>query len=622
MAGTGRQTLKIMDHAAVMNANRDSGVSFVRRALGRKLLIVCALIGLAACVDDKGKSPTGVAAPVVAPEPPPVRPVQPISIAQPESRSPLGGYLAGRQARRDQDGAAASKYFVQALIDDPDNPDILNSAFLAWHNLGRMNEAVILARRLVDIRPNAAVAGLTLAVDAVMRGAYDEAMERLETLPVQGYNSLLVPLLSAWVLAGQERFDMANAKIDSLDGNQAFFVFRDFHRGLINDLAGEEESAETAYLAAHEIQSGGSYRTVMALGAFYERNGRPDEAVALYEGYLEKNPDSVWFEAAMKRIADGRPAQRLVRTVRDGAAESLFGVASALLQENASKAAIIYARLAVYLKPEFDAGNMLLGENLEAFGKYERAIAAFEKIPRESPLSWTARLRIAIDLDDSERTDEAIALLRRLAAERPERSDALISMGDMLRGKERWLESVSAYDAAFERIGTPERRHWRPLYARGISLERSRQWQRAEQDFLTALELAPDQPFVLNYLGYSWVDQGVNLNRALEMIERAVDLRPNDGYIIDSLGWAHYRLNNYQLAVNYLEQATEILPGDPTINDHLGDALWRVGRRVEANFQWRRALTLGIEEDADIIEAIKDKLAHGLLASPVADGGG
>ena len=229
------------------------------------------------------------------------------------------------------------------------------------------------------------------------------------------------------------------------------------------------------------------------------------------------------------------------------------------------------------------------------------------------------RLKVADDLDALERTDEAVETLRGLARERPERSDALIALGDLLRGKERWLESVAAYDEAFERIGEPSQRHWRPLYARGIALERSRQWPRAEEDFLAALDLVPDQPFVLNYLGYSWVDKGVNLERAMAMIERAVDLRPNDGYIIDSLGWAHYRMGNFADAVLHLERAIELRPDDPTINDHLGDAFWRVGRRVEAGFQWRRALAMDPEEEGMAV-AIKDKIEHGLLPSPVADG--
>ena len=311
-----------MDAAEVMYVIRNNRVRFVRRTLGRTLLVVCASVALAACVEQNANSPATVVAPAPSPEP---APPAPTPVVYPESRSPLGGYLAGRLARREQDSAAASKYFVQALIEDPDNPDILNSAFLALHNQGRMDEAVILARRLIDIRPNAAVAGLTLAIDAIMRRRYDDAKQRLSDMPLQGYNSLLVPLLSAWVAVGQERFATANAKLDELDGNQAFFVFRDFHRGLINDLAGVDDLAERSYLAAHDVQEGGSYRTVSALGGFYERSGRPDDALALYEDYLENNPDNVWFEESMKRVAEGRSGLHLVRNVRDGAAEARRG---------------------------------------------------------------------------------------------------------------------------------------------------------------------------------------------------------------------------------------------------------------------------------------------------------
>jgi Flp pilus assembly protein TadD len=348
-------------------------------------------------------------------------------------------------------------------------------------------------------------------------------------------------------------------------------------------------------------------------------NGDTKAALALYDDYQTANPDSVWFDQAVMRIAAAEPVEPVVRDARDGAAEALFGVASALLQENAVEAAIVYARLAVHLRPGFDAGNMLLGEILEGLDQSAAAIEVFRRIPEESPLTWTVRLKVADDLDALERTDEAVETLRVLARERPERSDALIALGDLLRGKERWLESVAAYDEAFERIGELSRRHWRPLYARGIALERSRQWPRAEEDFLAALDLVPDQPFVLNYLGYSWVDKGMNLERAMTMIERAVDLRPNDGYIIDSLGWAHYRMGNFTDAVVHLERAIELRPDDATINDHLGDAYWRVGRRVEAGFQWRRALTMGPEEEG-MAETIAKKIEHGLLPSPVADG--
>ena len=171
-------------------------------------------------------------------------------------------------------------------------------------------------------------------------------------------------------------------------------------------------------------------------------------------------------------------------------------------------------------------------------------------------------------------------------------------------------EAVKAYDEAVKRIGALERRHWSLLYTRGIALERSKQWPRAEADFLAALEFEPEQPYVLNYLGYSWVDQGINLERAQKMIERAVELRPNDGYVVDSLGWVLYRLGKFAGAVRELERAVELRPEDPIINDHLGDAYWRVGRRQEARFQWRRSLSL--EPEDDLLAVLRDKIKAGL----------
>jgi Flp pilus assembly protein TadD len=215
-------------------------------------------------------------------------------------------------------------------------------------------------------------------------------------------------------------------------------------------------------------------------------------------------------------------------------------------------------------------------------------------------------------LDEIGRTDEAVASLSALAAERPARADALIAMGDLLRGKERFAEAAAAYDKAFARVTAIEPRHWALFYSRGIALERSNQWERAQADFLKALELNPDQPYVLNYLGYSWVEHGVNLDKALSMIETAVKLRPDDGYIVDSMGWVLYRLGRYDEAVPHLERAVELRPADATINDHLGDAYWRIGRETEARFQWQRALVFK-PEPAEARE-IETKIKRGLAA--------
>ena len=589
-----------------------AGVSCNGVTMGRAMLAVLAVLWLGACAADKAK-PVAQIEPAAAAAEPVYVPV--------DLYSPLGAYLAGRLAHNDGDGEAATNYLMRALEHDPDNADLLRQAFVAALSQGTMTEAIEIAKRLTDITPSSSVAGLTLVVDAMLPGNYNAAEERLSALPAQGYNTLLVPMVGAWVAMGQNKPAVAVDLLSALEDNNAFAVFHEFHLALINDLAGNREAAARAYKAAIDGQRGGSYRTVYAYGAFLERGGDADGALALYGDYQAANPDSVWFEAAIARVTKAEPVDdAMVRDARDGAAEALFGVSSALLQENAVEAAIVYARLAVHLRSGFDAGYMLLGEILEGLAEPDSAIEAYEHVSRQSPLAWTVRLKIADNLDVLDRVDEAVTMLRALAAERPERSDPLIALADLLRGKERWLESVAAYDEAFARIDELSRRHWRALYARGIALERSRQWARAEADFLTALELVPDQPFVLNYLGYSWVDQGIHLVRALDMIERAVDLRPSDGYIIDSLGWAHYRMGNFEDAVLHLERAIELRADDPTINDHLGDAYWKVGRRFEARFQWRRALTLDPDEEG-METSIRQKIKHGLVSSPVADGG-
>ena len=575
-------------------------------------IVALAALLLAACPQNK---PPQVAQATPEPMPAPVK-AEPVEID-----SPLGSYLAGKLARRDNDMDAAAKYFSQALAEDPDNFDLLRQAFLAVNAEGREVEAMAIARRMVDVRPKDSIGGVALMVDAIKRGDTVAARGRLEALPKDGYNTLLVPLLQAWLQVADGDTMGAIAILDKLAESEGFAVFRQYHSALVHDIAGNADEADAAYGFIVMSESGGSFRSVSGYGSYLERAGRIDEARELYGTYIETNPSVIWFEPSIMRLETGVRPPRTVRNERDGAAEVLFGIASALYQENALDAAMLYARLAGYLRPGFDAVNLLIGDIFEVQGRPEESIAAYRAVSQNSPLSWSVRLRIANSLDALDRTDEAIAHLRGMADERPDRSDALLALGNLLRSKERWADAVAAYDEGLARIGDREPRHWRSLYARGIALERSRQWPRAEKDFLDALDLAPDQPSVLNYLGYSWVDQGINLAKALDFIERAVELRPEDGYIIDSLGWALYRMDKFEDATRQLERAVERRPDDPTINDHLGDAYWRVGRYVEARYQWRRALVLEPTEEGAVAN-IEAKLRDGLSPLAVADGEG
>ena len=529
----------------------------------------------------------------------------------PEEITPSGAYLAAQAAFMARDMSAAADYLLVALAADPDNKDVLRQAHFALVSSGRVAEAMPLARKLLVGEPAEQLSPLTLAVDGLDRGDFDAAQEALDRLPLTGYGLALVPLFEAWLEVGRGNFDDAVAIIGPYDLGDGFDAFRAYHVALIEALAGDRAAAEAAFRVAMTAQDGGSYRVVLAYGAFLEAHGQAAEAREVYEAFLAANPSSLWLEEALARLETPSPAAAPVETPRAGVAEALFAIAGAAQQGGSPETALAYAQLAAYLVPDSDVVHLLIGDILEIEGLHDEAIAAYRRVSPKSPLYWTAQLRIAINLDDNGAGDQAIALLRQMSDERPERSDALVVLGDILRVNERWQEAVEAYDRAYQLEGAAAAGDWKLHYVRGIALERAGEWERAEADLLHALELQPDHPFVLNYLGYTWVDMGIRLDEALAMIESAVAQRPTDGFIVDSLGWAYYRLGRYAEAAEQLERAVEYEPTDPVINDHLGDAYWRVGRHTEARVQWRRAMSLA-GDDAELIKAIEAKMQSGL----------
>jgi Flp pilus assembly protein TadD len=231
-------------------------------------------------------------------------------------------------------------------------------------------------------------------------------------------------------------------------------------------------------------------------------------------------------------------------------------------------------------------------------------------VPRNSPVRRNAEIQLAVNLDSIERTDDAKQRLQKIITDNPADLDAIMALGNILRGRKSFDECAQVYGKGIATIAKPEKPNWLIYYFRGICNERAKQWPAAEQDFKVALELFPDQPHVLNYLGYSWIDQGINLDEGMRMIRRAVEQRPDDGYIVDSLGWAYYRVGNFEEATKHLERAVELKPDDPTINDHLGDVYWKTGRVLEAHFQWSHARDLKPEPDE--LAKIKQKLVSGL----------
>jgi len=527
------------------------------------------------------------------------------------SQSLTGTYLAGRHAQAVGDLPAAGAFLLSALERDPNNVGILRRTHLMLLMDGRVDEALVLARRLVDLGQDDMLAHLTLTIDALHGERFTEAQDLVAAMPENFLSRLLGPTINGWALAGAGEVDDAMAALESLNKRSLSKTLYHLHAALIADAAGRTDTADLHYRQALERDGGRSTRLAALVGNFYERQGRGDEAAELYQTILDESPGTRLMRAALDRVQAGDVPEPLIAGPNQGVADEMRDVASALAGRSQANTALAVGQLALRLVPGVPELQILVAGLLVSAKRDEDARRLFEAVDPASPYAWEARLSVAHVLNRMDRVDEAESHLRAMAREAPTAAEPLVRLGDLMRQHERFEAAVDAYDAAFDRIGTVEHRHWRLLYHRGMALERSKMWPRAEEDFLKALEFEPEQPNVLNYLGYSWVEQGQNLERALEMIRKAVELRPNDGYIIDSLGWAYYRLGRFDEAVQELERAVELRPQDPVINDHLGDAYWSVGREREARFQWHRALSL--DPEPELRAAIDEKLARGLV---------
>ena len=526
-----------------------------------------------------------------------------------EYSSPSGAYLAGRYASKMHDADYAAEFFARALDEDPGNPVLIERAFLLDLSAGNFTRAEELATQIAASNPRHRVAQLLLGVKAEREGRWAAARDFLANTAYTPVGELSASLLTAWSYAAEGKYDDAEKALKLLDQSSSLTNFRLFHKSLIADLLGRTADADT-YFRQTYAAAGTSLRVVQAYGNYLERSGRTDEAIKVYSTFVEKTQRNPLIVAALEAARKGIKPAPFVADATAGVGEVLFGIASALSDEQSVDISQIYDQLALWVRPDYPVAQMLLGEIYEDMKRFDKAVDAFRTLPQASPLTPAAELRIANDLDDLGRTDEAISGLDALIAREPDNYDALYTRGNILRGHERWKEAADSYTRALERLKTPNKQQWTLYYFRGISYERSGDWPKAEADFKTALKMQPDQPAVLNYLGYSWIEKRQNLGEALAMVKKAVDLRPNDGYIVDSLGWAYFHLGDFEQAAKYLERAVQLRPEDPTINDHLGDAYWRVGRKLEAKFQWAHARDS--KPDPADLKVILKKLSDGL----------
>jgi tetratricopeptide (TPR) repeat protein len=529
-----------------------------------------------------------------------------------------GAYLGAIVASAENDFVGAATSFTRALIADPTNPALLDGAVVANVGAGRIENAVTIASQIPNQADRSIIATTALLADQARRGDFEAILA--DQKPDRDIGLLLELLTKGWAELGAGRMSEAQAAFDKLSGTEGVEVLGLYHKALALASAGDFEGANAIFtgVAGSSIET--LRRGVIAHAQILSQLERNPDAIKVLDRIFVPGQDPV-IAALRARLEAGEPVPfDVTRNAVDGMAETFFTLAAGLNGEADDTHTLIYARLAAWLRPDHAEAQLMTAGLLERLDQPDLASATYAAIKPDDPAFLIAEMGRASALSRSGKTDTAIEVLSTLARSHAGMIDVHRQLGDLLRREDKFEAATVAYDAAIALLGpNPPRREWALFYARGIGHERQNRWDLAEADFNRALELEPDQPMVLNYMGYSLLEMNRDLDKALSMIERAVAAEPDSGYILDSLAWAYFRLGRYAEALEPMERASILEPVDPVVTDHLGDVYWAVGRKLEAQFQWRRALSFEPEEEADA-DRIRRKLVVGLDAVLAEEG--
>ena len=516
--------------------------------------------------------------------------------------SSYGMFLAGEAALNNGNSGDAARFFDKARIDTGD-PMITDRAFTAALLAGDIDKAAALAPSGDEASEASKRLGkLVVAVEAMAEGKGKDAKALLAGDSIAFPHKSAAALLGPWAAA--QAGDTENSLVrPEVRGDRLVDYFGQLGQAALFERAKRYEEAETDYKAVASVANPTEMAT-LAYGSFLERRGRRVDALALYEEQLAREPSSIGLKAAKARASAGKVTPPMP-TIREGAAQALLAPAATMLAAKQTQLSLAYLRLVLRLDPQRDEAWVMVGDLMQGAGDVDSARAAYARPKVGSSEYAAAQAKLAWTYQTADDKETALKLARAAAASGD--SDARVTLADLLRSDEQYPEAVEVLTGL---IGESSKPDWRLLYSRGVSYERLNRWTEALADLQAALKERPDEPEMLYYLGYSWIDRGEHLKEALAMVQKAVGADPRSGAMVDSLGWAYYRMGDYKQAVEKLEQAVELEAGDPEINNHLGDAYWKAGRRDEAQFQWRRVLTL--KPDDKIKLAAEAKLASGL----------
>src|SRR5215211_7300318 len=478
-----------------------------------------------------------------------------------KSLTTSGSYLAARHASVERDANSAAAFYRSALRSDPKNNELLDRAFISSLADGDIDEAVKLADRILTQDKSNRVARLVVGVRDLKQKKYATAQININQSIRGPITDLVATLLSGWASYGSGDTKAAIANIDKLTGPEWYPIFKDLHSGMILELANREKDAGTRLERAYKLDDS-MLRVADAYARWSSRNKDAAAATAIYEAFDKKLPRHPLVQEGLRETRAGKKLSPLVDSAQAGAAEALYGIGATLTRRGGEDLALVYLQLALYLQPNHSMALLSLADLYESVKKPQMAIKVYERVPASSPLKKNAQIQLATNLDTADRSDEAIKILKGVTADDPKDIEAIMALGNIERGRKKFADCAQTYTMGIDAMpaAAAEKSAWVTYYYRGICEERSKQWSKAEADMRKALEMQPEQPHVLNYLGYSWIDQGINLDEGMKMIKRAVDQRPDDGYIVDSLGWAFYRIGNFEDAVKNLERAIDLKP--------------------------------------------------------------
>jgi len=530
-----------------------------------------------------------------------------------------GSYLAARQAGIEGNYSAAASYFHNALIADPNNQALLEQTTTAFLGTGQVATAAELGLDLIDTGAESQIANIATMAHYAKTENWDGIFAQLEAGHEVG--PLLDGLVQSWAFFADGQTDRALESFDTVIATPGLTTFGYMHKAIALTMLGDFEAADAIYSLSQENGFQPTRSTVMAhlqvlcrLGEF----GRASDLLARVFG-SDTAPDVETLREAIN--AQNVPfLNDFVTDPSEGIAKAFQDLTNVLKDEANASYLLLYAQAARYIAPQNANTHLSAARLLNDLKQHSAAAEIFAQVHPDDDAFQSAEMGRADALRRAGRLDHAIDVLIQLTQENSDSPMIHASLGDIYRQQKNYSDANIAYDASLRGFGEESSVRWWLLYSRGITFERLDMWEEAEADFREALLLNPDNPSVLNYLGYSLVDRGMKFDEALEMIEPAVEARPGNGAIIDSLGWVYFKLGRYEEAVAPLERAAELVPSDPIVSDHLADAYWKVGRFTEARFQWRRALSF--EPDEAEAELIRRKLAIGLDAVYAQEGTG